>query len=236
MSVRWQVSVGALSTILGVSSCAADGSSDSSPSSGGGGTASTSSGTGGDSLEDIPCTNQNGCVRGHVTLALTCSAPDDGMGATQWDASVDLSLTESSNNAGCTFLPAWDGNGGFLALGFGAVDEDGGLISDVPFDAAGTYHLGGGLSSYQFALRANGGRGGGTSGTFASTQEPCSPGCELDILPHGRTLTPGAWTTLRFVVTCAQPLGIPEFNCGQCSMAPSSFQLDAACFSQLPMQ
>jgi hypothetical protein len=161
-------------------------------------------------------------VRGDVDFVLECTAPDDGTGVTEWTSTVAQSPVVSGN----CYTPA----DGFLALTVGSDDSSTVQLYVYGFTGGGSYHLGTKDGGEQLNVHAKGGRTDPAGVTDADTYEMCSPGCDLDVLPHGREPVPNDWVTYRFIVTCDSPLGTDDAGCGLCTMVPNSFQIEAACF------
>ena len=200
-----------LSTVTLIIACSGCGGSDTEHDSAG------NAGGGSTHITSVPCDSEFGCVRADVAFDLQCTAPDDGSGVTSWIANV---APEAAG--GCAL------SSGALALSIGDVNASS-VTLVFPFSGGGIYHLGALGGGEQLNIHGQGFRGDPNGITDADTNEPCSAGCELDVLPHGQMLVVNDWVTYRFVVTCADPLGMDD--CGQCTMAPSSFQMEAACFS-----
>ena len=193
--------------------------------------------TGDSQVSDIPCDNQNGCLRGDVEFDLKCAAPDDGSGVTSWNATFSASagpggscvVTSSTAEANTEERIRT------LVVGFGDVNYSAIALWVKSFSGGGSYTLRGNSSTgegEQLNVNAKGYRDMPDGTTDADTLDTCSPGCVLDVLPPDREPVEGDWVTYRFVVSCEQPLGLDD--CGQCVMSPTSFTLDAACYIAPP--
>lgn len=181
---------------------------------------SSSGGGGAEPIEDIPCQDKLGCAKGDAQLKLHCTAPDDGSGVTTWDVTAVAGLATMTGR--CYYQP----DAGQLRLVSG--DSD----TLVAFTGGGSYPLG--LDSHgtrELSILGHGKRGNSSNGTLATSTTPCSAGCVMDVLPKDRPLGgPDTWTTYRFVITCHDPLAELSSGCGQCTLAPSSYTIDAACY------
>jgi hypothetical protein len=191
-------------------------------------------GAGGTPFQDIPCSLEEGCIVADLDLTFQCTAPDDGSGVTEWQATIARVLQGGAVDGFCQVNDSYGPNTLFLDAG-GQV-----RITKVPFMGAGSYHLGGDamLGFEEFNVQATGYRGNPSQFTYANSLDTCSMGCTLEVSPAGHGLAAvGEWMTYRFVVTCEGPLGtegaVP--SCGQCTMQPNSVIVDAACFFPPPM-
>jgi hypothetical protein len=190
-------------------------------------------GGGGGAFSDVPCQSQNGCLVGDAELTLHCAAPDDGSGVTTWDAVVSAHAGGTGQDGGCGV--AADGQ---FWLAFGNVNESYVSLWLPSFTGGGPYHLGGETAlgqSDELSVAAQGYRGDPSGLTHVGTKDTCSQGCELAVLPGDQPLgSIGEWVTYRFVVTCNNPLGTGVVPCGQCTMSPATFTVDAACYFPPP--